>query len=264
METYFKTLVFVFNLFAVTNIKFDGNKFLPPRFVTFKNIIVLVLLLLSINYSVPNSYSDVTQTKVGYNKAALSVLYIFVFSTTVVQYRMITVVLVTVQIFQRYKVARLLNRFKDHAKEYVAAQSITRFARNCVRLILFSVTLLFVCYAVEFVAFFSPNLHGLIRSFWFHIHGTMTFLFVLFVSLILNFILLLLNDLLEKLKNISKKSTKKFVTKALLQFEAIHELSAAVENIFGPVLTFILCFTITLLISKVKYCLKYTSKEQFF
>lgn len=251
MESYSAALVFVFNLFAVTNIKYDGNQFLVPRFVTFKNVLVLIVLLLSLNYSVPNSYSDVTQTKVGYNQAALSVLYISVFSITTIQYRMITLVLVFVQIRQRHKVAQLLNRFKDYAQEYVAKQKLLRFERHSIRLVLFSVALLLFCYAVEFAAFFSLNLHGLTRSAWFHIHGAIIYLFTLFVSLILEFILCLLDDLLEKIKNISKSSARKFVGKVLLQFEIIHEFLAAIDTIFGPVLTIILFFTMIILISKV-------------
>lgn len=127
--------------------------------------------------------------------------------------------------------------------------------------------LLFFGYSVEFVAFFSLNLEGVARSFWFHIHGAMTYFFLLFVSLLLNYVLFLLDDLLEKIKTITSKHTQSSVKKSLLQFEIIHEFAGEVEKTFGPILTFTMVFTIILLISKVAvyyfHCVKIVTNFQF-
>lgn len=55
--------IFFFNLLAITNIKYDRKKFLPSKLVTLKNILIFFVLLLTVNYSVPNSYSEVTQNQ---------------------------------------------------------------------------------------------------------------------------------------------------------------------------------------------------------
>lgn len=251
MRTLLKALVFFFNLFAITNVKLNKDTFVPSKPVILKNICILVVLLLTLNYSVPSSYSDVTQTSVKYNRAALSVLYIFVFSLTIIQYRMITVVLVFFQILQQKRVVKLLNELKVYAEKNVTATNFSHFAKDIIGLLITSITLLLVCYSVEFAAFFSPSFQELARSFWFHIHGAMTYFFVLFVSLILKFILFLLDNLFEKVKRISNNQTRHCVNKILLEFEIIQGFTAEVENIFGFILTFVMFCTMILMISKV-------------
>lgn len=252
MKTLLHSLVFFFNFFAVTNIKFDGKKWLTSKFVTLKNLLVFLFIVLTVNFSVPSSYSDVTQRKGQYNHAALSVLYIFVFSFIIILYRMIAAVFIFVQILRRHEIASLLNTFSAYAKNYISTASISKFKNKIIKLIGASSMLHLFCCLIEFTAFFSPNLDGLVRSIWFHIHGAMTYYFLLFVCLIFNFILVILDDLLKDVESTPKNLDRSFLNQILIKFEIAQKLVNRVEKIFGPILTFVMFFTMVLLVSKVK------------
>lgn len=221
-----KFLVFFYNLFAVTSVGFDGDRFKISKLAFVKNFLLLPVFFTFFGKSLPRSFTQASSEQGQFSiDKPVTIFYLFVFQTLMLHYRVTSAFVVYFPLWKQKKIVEFLNNCCRFYQKYKFELDFEKFERRVVTFSFAAFLTLFVCYTVELFAIFTPTWGGLVRSSIFHFNGFICFCCSSFIWSVLLLFLFVLQSVAEKLALMHKNKQK-----ANFQVE-IFDLTLAVDEL---------------------------------
>lgn len=239
MSSLHKFVVFIFNLLAITSLKFENGVFETSKIIFVKNLALIPISILVASYLIPFEILDSASTTIEYNIFAVTVFLKVVLFYSVRFYRTLLFLIVLIQLRQHKKIATFVNDCVKFVKFYELIPEFKIFERSCCRLVSLLSTFGFLFfYLLEFFLMFRHTWSAFLVFLLLRVRDFIALTFFCFICLCLKFLLFLLQNFGKAFSMSFYETCKK--KKLLCQLINIVRLFKGFHKAFGLILSILL------------------------
>lgn len=252
-------LIFFYNLFAITSIKFEKKIFKTSKTALAKNLLLIPFIHFVLNPSIPRSFTDASHRNSQLSddaRCSCTEFYRLLFYYFMIQYRVAVCVIVYVQILNQKKMIKFFNNCVRFAQHYEWEINFKEFERRSIKKLLIASATLIACYVFQFASAFQHNWQGVGNFMLFEIYGFIIYLCSSFVGLFLELLSFLIEDFTRKLSKISNREVQRNHDRSFQQFIDVDQLLTEFKDAFGSLFSIItlVCFaSITVKVFKLSF-----------
>lgn len=239
-------IVFLFNFFAITNVKITAGKFKTSTLTLVKNFLILPIFFIFLNSSIPKSFSDASGTRIPHNSKSITKFFRLTFRFLMMEHRVAAAACVYSQIWNCRRIVKYLNFIANYTRRWNL--NLKFFEKLALRKMKVPYGCLLISYVTIFLAIFSFTAHSVSKFFFFVIYGFIVFAFFSFIGLSLYFFQFCLQFVLDDL---NCKQAEFKLKKTSNQLSDLFRLMAGFEEAFGFALSILAFFTMATVTIKV-------------